>query len=148
MSNLGIEGSVISVGLRTTKIKSAENYIYFIPNRNITTITNLSRLDIKVIIDIPIVPEEGIEKITEIMEKANKHLAKKYKDKILQPPEVFGLVDLGGGNFVIRTTMLAINVEQFHIKQAFIAEYVKALVGENFTIFNKNLANKDRQTVY
>ncbi|MDR1473246.1 MAG: mechanosensitive ion channel family protein [Lactobacillales bacterium] len=141
MQNLGIEGSVISVGIRTTKIKSAEGYIHFIPNRNITTITNLSRLDIKVVVDICIVPEEGIERITEIIENTTKQLAKYYKDEITQSPEVFGLVDLGGGNFAIRTTMFVVNGKQSNIKQAFTAEYVQALTEENFTIPSTILAN-------
>jgi len=103
-------------------------------------ITNLSRLDIKVVIDIRIVPEEGIERITEIIGKMTEHLAEKYQEKITQAPEVFGLVDLGGGNFVIRTTMFVVNGEQSNIKQAFTAEYVQALTEENFTIPSTNLA--------
>jgi small conductance mechanosensitive channel len=141
MQNLEIEGLVISVGIRTTKIKSVEGYIHFIPNRNITMITNLSRLDIKVIVDIRIVPEEGIERITEIIEKMTEHLAKEYQEKITQAPEVFGLVDLGGGNFAIRITMFVVNGEQSNIKQAFTVEYVQALTEENFTIPSTILAN-------
>ncbi|MDR1522147.1 MAG: mechanosensitive ion channel family protein [Streptococcaceae bacterium] len=141
MPNLGIEGSVISVGIRTVKIKSPEGYIHFIPNRNITTITNLSRLDIKVIVDISIVPEEGIERITEIIEKITKHLAKEYKGMIKQGPKILGLVDLGGGNFAIRTIMFVVNKEQSNIKQVFTAEYVQALTKENFTIPSTNLVN-------
>jgi small conductance mechanosensitive channel len=45
LENLNIEGVAIAVGIRTTKIKSPEGFIHFVPNRNITTITNLSRSD-------------------------------------------------------------------------------------------------------
>lgn len=134
LQNLAIEGTVISVGIRTTKIQSNEGYIHYVPNRNITTVTNLSRSDIQVIVDIRIVPEEGIERITEIIKKTTEKLAEIYKFKIAKVPEVFGLVDLDGGNFVIRTILFAVNGEQKYLKQVFTTEYIQVLTAENFTI--------------
>ncbi|MDR3157311.1 MAG: mechanosensitive ion channel family protein [Lactobacillales bacterium] len=134
LQNLIIEGTVVSVGIRTTKIQSNEGYIHYVPNRNITTVTNLSRSDIQVIVDIRIVPEEGIEKITEIIEKTTEKLSETYKFKIAKVPKVFGLVDLGGGNFVIRTILFAVNGEQKHLKQVFTTEYIQGLTAESFTI--------------
>ena len=46
---LNIEGTVTSVGLRTTQIKAVDGTVHFIPNRNITTISNLSRANMQVL---------------------------------------------------------------------------------------------------
>lgn len=46
--NLTIEGKVVSVGIRTIQLQSIDGTIHFIPNRNITTISNLSRANMLV----------------------------------------------------------------------------------------------------
>jgi len=134
LQNLNIEGNAVSVGIRTTKIKSVEGFIHYIPNRNLTTITNLSRSDIKVSVDIRIEPTEGIEKITKVIEEKTEELAQIYRATIAEAPKIFGLVDQGSGNFAIRTVFSAVNGEQFNLKQAFTTEYVKALTDNDFTI--------------
>ncbi|WP_265619477.1 mechanosensitive ion channel domain-containing protein, partial [Enterococcus faecalis] len=68
---LNIEGTVTSVGLRTTQIKAVDGTVHFIPNRNITTISNLSRANMQVLIDVRINPEEGYEKICEVITEVN-----------------------------------------------------------------------------
>lgn len=133
---LNIEGTVTSIGLRTTQLKSLDGTVHFIPNRNITTISNLSRSNIQVIVDIRIVPEEGIEKIQEIISALNERLAEKHKEDIQSGPTLFGMVDLGNGNFALRTTMYVLNGKQAVIKEDFLAQSVTALSSEGFTIPN------------
>ncbi|TVS91750.1 mechanosensitive ion channel, partial [Enterococcus durans] len=57
LANLTIEGTVVSVGIRTLQLKATDGTVHFIPNRNITTISNLSRANMQVLLDIRIVPE-------------------------------------------------------------------------------------------
>ncbi|MBL1230563.1 mechanosensitive ion channel family protein [Enterococcus sp. BWB1-3] len=134
--SLDIEGTVTSIGLRTTQLKSLDGTVHFIPNRNITTISNLSRSNIQVVIDIRIVPEEGIEKIQELISGVNERLAEKHDEDIQNGPTLFGMVDLGNGNFAIRTTMYVLNGKQSGIREEFLAQYVSALSTEGFTIPN------------
>lgn len=134
--SLAIEGTVTSIGLRTTQLKSLDGTVHFIPNRNIATISNLSRSNIQVAIDIRIVPEEGIEKIQNLISEVNNRLAEKHDENIQSGPALFGMVDLGNGNFAIRTTMYVLNGKQAGIKEEFLAQYVSALSTEGFTIPN------------
>lgn len=106
---LNIEGTVTSVGLRTTQIKAVDGTVHFIPNRNITTISNLSRANMQVLIDVRINPEEGYEKICEVITEVNETLKEKYIESIQTGPDIFGMVDLGNGNFAVRTTMYVLN---------------------------------------
>ena len=79
LTNLTIEGTVVSVGIRTLQLKSVDGTVHFIPNRNITTISNLSRSNMQVVLNIRIVPEEGYDKNYEIIQKFNETLAIKYE---------------------------------------------------------------------
>ena len=139
---LFIEGTVTSVGLRTTQIKAVDGTVHFIPNRNITTISNLSRANMQVLIDVRINPEEGYEKICEVITEVNETLKEKYIESIQTGPDIFGMVDLGNGNFAVRTTMYVLNGKQFAVKEEFLAQYIKALTEAGFTIPNTPIIAK------
>lgn len=63
-----IEGKVLSIGLRNTKIKDIyTDHIFFIANRNIDRIQNVSG---SIYVNIPAPYEEPLEKIEEILEEA------------------------------------------------------------------------------
>lgn len=142
LANLSIEGTVTSIGLRTTQVKALDGTVHFIPNRNITTISNLSRSNMQVLIDVRIIPDEGYEQIITIIDQVNEELKGKYTDSIQTGPSVFGMVDLGNGNFAIRTTMYVLNGKQALIKEEFLAQYVKKLSEANFTIPNTPISLK------
>ncbi len=139
---LNIEGTVTSVGLRTTQIKAVDGTVHFIPNRNITTISNLSRANMQVLIDVRINPEEGYEKICEVITEVNETLKEKYIESIQTGPDILGMVDLGNGNFAVRTTMYVLNGKQFAVKEEFLAQYIKALTEAGFTIPNTPIIAK------
>ena len=139
---LNIEGTVTSVGLRTTQIKAVDGTVHFIPNRNITTISNLSRANMQVLIDVRINPEEGYEKICEVITEVNETLKEKYIESIQTGPDIFGMVDLFNGNFAVRTTMYVLNGKQFAVKEEFLAQYIKALTEAGFTIPNTPIIAK------
>ena len=120
---LNIEGTVTSVGLRTT-------------------ISNLSRANMQVLIDVRINPEEGYEKICEVITEVNETLKEKYIESIQTGPDIFGMVDLGNGNFAVRTTMYVLNGKQFAVKEEFLAQYIKALTEAGFTIPNTPIIAK------
>ncbi|SJZ38741.1 small conductance mechanosensitive channel [Pilibacter termitis] len=136
LAGLNIDGVVVQVGIRTTKLKGLDGAIHYIPNRNITTITNLSRSDIRVVVDTRINLDEGIDNILPIIQQTTDTLAEKFHTYLQTTPNVFGLVDLGNGNYAIRVSMYVINGEQFRINEAFVAEYIRAMTDAGFTIPN------------
>ncbi|MGM0124185.1 moderate conductance mechanosensitive channel [Enterococcus sp. AZ194] len=134
--NLSIEGKVVSVGIRTIQLQSVDGTLHFIPNRNITTISNLSRANMQVVVDVRILPDEGYEKIRTVIESVNLRLAKEYQEEIQTGPTLFGMVDLGNANFAVRTTMYVLNGQQAKIKEEFLTTYVKELAEAGFSIPN------------
>lgn len=137
LKNLDVEGTVTSVGLRTLQLKAVDGTVHFIPNRNITTISNTSRADMQVIVDVRINPSEGIADIRAIIEQANRRIEDSYKDSITTPPSVFGLVDIGNGNYAIRTTLYTKNGFQYKVKEELLSDSINSLLAEGFTIPNE-----------
>lgn len=137
LMNLKIEGTVTNVGLRTLRLKATDGTVHYIPNRNITTISNTSRANMQVIVDVRIVPSEGIAEIRKIIEQVNQKIEKNYQESIATPPAIFGLVDNHHGNFAIRTTFYTKNGFQYKIKEELLAESINALLQAGFTIPNQ-----------
>lgn len=137
LKNLDVEGTVTSVGLRTLQLKAVDGTVHFIPNRNITTISNTSRADMQVIVDVRINPSEGIANIRTIIEQANRRIEDSYKDSITTPPSVFGLVDIGNGNYAIRTTLYTKNGFQYKVKEELLSDSINSLLAAGFTIPNE-----------
>ena len=86
---INIAGTVVSVGIRTTQIRDADGSLHYIPNRNIMVVSNLSRGDMRVLIDIPINAQTDLDNIARVIEKVNQASLKDYPE-ILQEPDILG----------------------------------------------------------
>ena len=136
LTNLTLEGTVTNVGIRTVQLKSVDGTVHYIPNRNITTISNTSRANMQVVVDVRILPSEGLEDIRGIIEEVNQTIAAQHETEIQTAPSVFGLVDLGNNNFAIRSTMYVSNGTQWKLKEEFLAASIDALTAKGYTIPN------------
>ncbi len=121
-----IEGTVMAVGLRTTQVKSFDGTLNFIPNSNINIVSNLSRSNMRVQIDVRLFPETDSEHVQQVLADVNQELTPKYPE-IQSGPDVFGLVDLGNGNFAVRVILYTKNGAQGRIQSDFLAAYISAL---------------------
>ncbi len=139
---LGIEGTVMSVGIRTLQLKSTDGTLHYVPNRNITVISNTSRENMQVLVDVRINPNEGIEEMKQIIATVNQEFAQVHHEVIETPPSIFGVVDLGNNNFAIRSIMYVSNGQQFSIKQAYLTACIDALVQNGYTIPNTPIITK------
>lgn len=139
---LGIEGTVMSVGIRTLQLKSTDGTLHYVPNRNITVISNTSRENMQVLVDVRINPNEGIEEMKQIIATVNQEFAQVHHEVIETPPSIFGVVDLGNNNFAIRSIMYVSNGQQFSIKQAYLTACIDALVQNGYTIPNTPIMTK------
>lgn len=83
------EGTVIALGLKTTRIQAYTGEIKIISNRNITEVINYSMDETLAVVDIPISYESKIEKVEKILMVT----AATLKDKI---PSLVGEIELLG----------------------------------------------------
>ena len=64
-----VKGELTALGLRTTKVLSADGTLTFIPNRNITTVKNFSRHQLTQTVDIPLNPAAPLEQVGTIIDQ-------------------------------------------------------------------------------
>ena len=121
-----ITGLVSTMGIRTTQIRGFDGTLHFIPNRNITIVSNKSRGDMRAQIDIPVYTSTDINKVTSIIQQVNKDNIENYPE-IIGSPNIIGLTSKPSGQLVFRVDIFTKNGQQVHIYAEFLKLYHEAL---------------------
>ena len=125
-----VTGLVSTVGIRTTQIRGFDGTLHFIPNRNITIVSNKSRGDMRAQIDIPVYTSTDINKVTSIIQQVNKDNIENYPE-IIGTPNIIGLTSKPSGQLVFRVDIFTKNGQEIHIYADFLKLYQEALFKEN-----------------
>jgi len=128
-----VTGLVSTVGIRTTQIRGFDGTLHFIPNRNITIVSNKSRGDMRAQIDIPVYPSTDINKVTSIIQEVNRENIENYP-QICGAPNIIGLSTTPSGQLVFRIDIFTKNGQQIHIYADFLKLYQEALTKENIEL--------------
>ena len=121
-----IQGTVTSIGLRTTQVTSVDGTINFIPNRNITIISNFSRNRMNAIIQLKINTQIPILKSLKIINQVNQDKAPKTNG-IIGSPFIRGLITLSNGSPAFQIYIPTRNGAQWQIQREFLQYYLEAL---------------------
>nr|WP_179396024.1 mechanosensitive ion channel family protein [Lacticaseibacillus absianus] len=121
-----ISGKVTSVGLRTTIVQSFNGTINYIPNRNISVVSNLSRSNMQALVRLPMRPDVDLARVAEVIDQVNHDLVPTHA-MIKSGPDVLGLTDNGDGTFSYQILMFVENGQQLAIQREFLAAYIQAL---------------------
>lgn len=111
-----IDGIVESVGLRTTQIRSFSGTLNYIPNRDITTVSNHSRGNMQALVDIGVSYDEDIDKAVSVMQAACDKVAAET-EAIIEGPNVIGVQALGASDVTLRVIAKAKNGEQWAVER-------------------------------
>ncbi|MCT6888603.1 MAG: mechanosensitive ion channel family protein [Lactobacillus sp.] len=86
----GQTGTVIQLGLRTTRLKAADGSVIYIPNRNISLVQNLAHGGIGLDLNLQLNAANDFDKVTDLIKQANTNI--KLTPKLLvQPPQIIGV---------------------------------------------------------
>ncbi|HIH1061496.1 TPA: mechanosensitive ion channel family protein [Streptococcus agalactiae] len=139
--NVGaVSGTVTNVGIRTTQIHDFDGTLHFIPNRNITIVSNKSRSNMRAQIDIPLFVHTNLDQISDIVTKINEEYVSKHP-AIVGEPTVFGPTTNANGQFVYRINIFTQNGAQFDIYAEFYKLYQKAILEEGIDLPTYNFFN-------
>ena len=130
---INIAGTVISVGIRTTQVRDADGTLHFVPNRNIMVVSNLSRGDMRVLIDIPLYAQTDLDEIYRIISKVNEEAVPEHPE-ILKEPDVLGPQMASNGQFNFRISMIVQGGMQISIYHIFYRLYHEALLREGIEL--------------
>lgn len=100
-------GIVEYVSVRITHVRDVNGTLWYVRNGEITRIGNMSQGWSRVIIDLAVPVDVVIEDVEQAMLDAAKALAKdpKWRSRIIEQPEIWGLESVSGDALVIRLVM-------------------------------------------
>lgn len=111
-----IDGIVESVGLRTTQIRSFDGTLNYIPNRDITTVSNHSRGNMRALVDIGISYDEDIDKAVAVIQSVCDKIAAD-NETIVEGPDVIGVQGFGASDVTLRIIAKAKSGEQWAVER-------------------------------
>lgn len=127
-----ISGHVVSVGIRTTQVRGADGTLHFIPNRNILVVSNQSRGDMRVEVDLPLSPTVNLEQVAGIVQAVNaQHLPAETNIKACT---VLGPQMSKSGQFSYRVQFFVANGQQSQVYHRFYGLYQEALLKEGLAL--------------
>ncbi len=106
--DLGLATGIVEyVSVRVTHVRDVNGTLWYVRNGEITRIGNLSQGWSRVILDLSVAADSDIEEVEKAMLDTAKELAKdpKWRTRILEQPEVWGLESISGDALVIRLVM-------------------------------------------
>ncbi|MGL4257129.1 mechanosensitive ion channel family protein [Microbacterium sp.] len=106
--DLGLASGIVEyVSVRVTHVRDVNGTLWYVRNGEVTRIGNLSQGWSRVIIDLSIPIDADIDEVEQLMLEAARGLAKdaKWRTRILEQPEVWGLESISGDALVIRLVM-------------------------------------------
>ncbi|MGM0844420.1 MAG: mechanosensitive ion channel family protein [Bacillota bacterium] len=109
-------GIVEAVGLRTTQIRSFDGTLNFLPNREITSLSNHSRGNMRALVDIGISYDDDIDKAITVLQQVCDQAAAE-DENIVDGPNVIGVQALGASDVVIRIIGKTKNMEQWAVER-------------------------------
>lgn len=128
-----VEGNISSVGIRTTQIRGFDGTLHFIPNRNITVVSNKSRGDMRVQIDIPIYAHTDLAKVSNIIKTINKEQLPAFPE-VVGSPTILGPCTNTTAQLVFRVDIFVQNGKQNYIYSNFYRLYQEALLENDISL--------------
>lgn len=109
-------GIVEQVGLKTTHVRGFDGTLHYIPNRDITALSNHSRGNMRALVDIGISYDDNIDHAIAVMQEACNTFAANDA-RIVEGPNVIGVQSLGASDVVIRIISKTQNMEQWAVER-------------------------------
>lgn len=101
--DVGVANGVIEqVGLRVTQVRDIEGTLWYVRNGEIVRVGNKSQGWSRVVLDIAFDYGVSVAKATEVVEKAAAGIKKKHASELIGEPEVWGIQNITGDQFVLR----------------------------------------------
>ncbi|MEE3808606.1 mechanosensitive ion channel family protein [Lysinibacillus fusiformis] len=123
------EGTVVEIGLRTTKINGATGEQFIIPNGAIGEVVNYSVNNSKIFIDLQMATEADFEKAEAIISKYLETLPKMHKE-LIATPVFLGVQNVKGTEVTIRIAAETLPQQQYGVARS-IRRDVTKLFEEN-----------------
>lgn len=122
----GFKGSVIEIGLKSTKLVNWKNEVRMISNGDITAITNYSKYPSVGVVEVQISYKEDVNRVIELLEDSLSSLKGRYEQILEGPNVVAGILGLNENGISIRITVKTESEKHYEVERG-IKQAVKEL---------------------
>ncbi|MEW6514965.1 MAG: mechanosensitive ion channel family protein [Pseudomonadota bacterium] len=121
----GIGGVVEDITLRYVQLRDYDGNVHFIPNGNITTVTNKTRGFAFAVIDAGIAYRENVDAALDVMRSTGEAMRAdaQWQERILEPIEIVGVESWGDSAVILRCRFKVAPIEQWNVRR----EYLRRL---------------------
>lgn len=108
--DLGLASGVVEyVSVRITQVRDVNGTLWYVRNGEVLRIGNMSQGWARAIIDIGVPADSDLDRVETVMLETAQALAKdpKWRTRIIEKPELWGLESIGGDALVIRIVIKA-----------------------------------------
>ena len=121
----GTGGLVENIEFRTTTLRDFSGVVHTFQNGKINTISNMTKDWSAMVFDIGVAYKENPQAVMDIMKQVGEELQNDpdFKDKIIEPIEIFGLDKFADSAIIIKSRLKTIPIQQWTVGR----EYRKRL---------------------
>ncbi|MFQ6333603.1 mechanosensitive ion channel family protein [Methylophilus sp. 3sh_L] len=129
-------GLVEEITLRYIKMRDYEGNVHFVPNGQITTVTNRSRDFAYAVMDIRVAYDENLSKVMQIMHEVGASIVQDAElgSKVLDKLEIAGVDNLAESAVIIRCRIKVRPLEQWTVKRAYLQRIKNAFDAQQIEI--------------
>jgi small conductance mechanosensitive channel len=115
----GIAGLVERITLRVTVLRDLEGIVHFVPNGEITSVSNMTHGWSRALFDIGIAYKESVDQVMELLIELGREMRNdpKYSNLILDDPEMLGVDAFGDSAVVIKFFIKTRPLQQWTVKR-------------------------------
>jgi small conductance mechanosensitive channel len=111
-------GTVEAVSLRRTRLRDVNGTVWHVPNGEIRRVANRSQYWARAVVDVVIAPEADVRQATEVIRRVVAELWEDPQwraDGVTEPPEVWGVEQIGLDGVTLRTVVTTAPARQWAI---------------------------------
>lgn len=146
----GKTGAVEDITLRYVCLRDNEGSVHYVPNGQITTVTNKSRDYAFAVIDVDVAYRENMDEVCAVVREVGRELRADAElgQKILEDVEIQGVQDLSDSAVILRCRFRTVALEQWSVRRAFLGRIKQAFDARGIEIPYPHLtlyAGQDKQ---
>lgn len=119
-------GTVVQLGLRTTRLKGSDGSIIYIPNRNISIVQNMAHGGISLNINLELDANNDFEEVKKIIKQVNSTIQPEKKT-LVQGPVIVGISNQNGNDVTFTVHFQVKPGKESTIRNLYLSNYIAAL---------------------
>lgn len=123
----GVAGLVERITLRVTVLRDLEGIVHFVPNGQITTVSNMTHGWSRALFSVGVAYKEDVDKVMDVLVQLGKEMRAEpeFRDLILDDPEMLGLDEFADSAIIIKFFIKTRPLQQWAVKRALLRRIKK-----------------------